>query len=338
MSDETRLAFAHPAERAAACSDPAPADRISLRDYLVEVEIGAFQAERDTTQRVRFNIVVEVSAPTGPLADDVDKILSYDTLIEAIHAELAAERLNLLETLAERVALAILRDPRAARVFVRVEKLDRVPGALGVEIVRSRDDATPRTTGQGDTSQPYRDAQGVDEGVPDASPLDQPRPVVAFLGQSALTDPRLPQFVADLRAQPDPVILSLGAPDAGPKLPDDPSIRRRIALLGIEQAAWALTARLPGLQVSDSRTELDWAMKNGQTSVWAPSRLVLDSANPPRPDADPAELTQWLAGQLNARRVIYVRATPGDTPDGAPDAANPAFEYRSLSELDPESP
>ena len=52
MSTEIRLAFAHPSERSEATSPSAPLDRISLRDHIVEVEIGAFQAERGTTQRI----------------------------------------------------------------------------------------------------------------------------------------------------------------------------------------------------------------------------------------------------------------------------------------------
>ena len=58
-------------------------------------------------------------------------------MTEAIAHELAAERLNLLETLAERIAERILLEPQALRAFVRIEKLDRGPGALGVEIVRT---------------------------------------------------------------------------------------------------------------------------------------------------------------------------------------------------------
>ena len=50
--DEIRLAFAHPSKRAETMAGPEPRDRISLRDHIVEVEIGAFQAERDVTQRV----------------------------------------------------------------------------------------------------------------------------------------------------------------------------------------------------------------------------------------------------------------------------------------------
>ena len=149
MADEIRLAFAHPAERAIATADEAPRDRISLRDHVVEVEIGAFQAERGHTQRVRFNIVVEVRSGTGPLEDDVDRILSYDKVTEAIALELAAERVNLLETLAERIAERILLEPQAMRAFVRIEKLDRGPGALGVEIVR----AAPEARRAGDLGQ-----------------------------------------------------------------------------------------------------------------------------------------------------------------------------------------
>ena len=100
MNDETRLAFAHPLERAKASSISTQYDRISLRDHIVEVEIGAFQLERGVTQRVSFNIVVEVQPIEQPILDDVDRILSYDRLTEAIAIELGAERLNLLETLA----------------------------------------------------------------------------------------------------------------------------------------------------------------------------------------------------------------------------------------------
>ena len=78
MTNEIRLAFAHPSERSEAMAEGEPLDRISLRDHTVEVEIGAFQAERGTTQRVCFNVVVEVRPITAPVEDDVDRILSYD--------------------------------------------------------------------------------------------------------------------------------------------------------------------------------------------------------------------------------------------------------------------
>ncbi|MER2510443.1 MAG: dihydroneopterin aldolase, partial [Amaricoccus sp.] len=142
--DETAMAFEMPHVRAAATQTGQLLDRISVRDYTRTVEIGAFRSERGVTQRIRFNVVMEVSHHTAAQDDDVDKVVSYDSITEAIEAEFASERVNLLETLAERVAARCLADPRAVRVFVRIEKLDRIPGALGVEIARARVAGAPR--------------------------------------------------------------------------------------------------------------------------------------------------------------------------------------------------
>lgn len=111
-------------------------DRIHLRDYLVAAEIGAFQTERGHPQRLRFNIDVELASHVVGVNDEVDRILSYDILTGAVAAGLADRRYDLLETLAEKIAAQILMHPRAAQVSVTVEKLDRIPGALGVTLVR----------------------------------------------------------------------------------------------------------------------------------------------------------------------------------------------------------
>jgi dihydroneopterin aldolase len=149
--DETSIAFELPHARASATHAGPPLDRISVRDYVRQVEIGAFRSERGVTQRIRFNVVLEVSHHAAARDDDVDQVISYDTITEAIEAALAVERVNLLETLAERVAAGCLADPRAVRAFVRIEKLDRIPGALGVEIVRDRNPRGARPRGEDGT-------------------------------------------------------------------------------------------------------------------------------------------------------------------------------------------
>src|SRR5690606_8129822 len=120
-------------------------DRISLRDYVTRADIGAFGEERGAPQRLRFNVVVDVAGQAGP-DDDVDAMLSYDALGDAIRAALADERLNLLETLAERIAHRILTHPAAQRCYLRIEKLDRGPGDLGVEIMREQSDLAQEGT------------------------------------------------------------------------------------------------------------------------------------------------------------------------------------------------
>ena len=212
-------------------------------------------------QRVRFNVVVEVRSAANPEADDVDRILSYDTIVEAIDTELQAERLNLLETLAARIAERILVHPLAARCFVRIEKLDRGPFALGVEIVRSAPER-PRLS-------LLRDGA--------------PHPLVVFLSNAAIARGDLPALLDRLEAQGAPVILCVGRPEEAVPQARHAMPQRRIDLLAIEQNAWILASRDDRCVVVDSRTELDWAMKHGRISVWAPSKLVLDSVEGPGP-------------------------------------------------------
>lgn len=284
MTSDISLAFAHPEERAAASAGADPRDRISLRDHIVEADIGAFQQERGKTQRLRFDVVVEVRPHPAPLDDDVDRILSYDRITEAIAAELAAERLNLLETLAERVAERILAEAQAMRVFVRIEKLDRGPGALGVEIVRSRAEAPLR-------------AEGEDGAITALHPL------VVFLDNAAIAAPDLAERLTRWESRGLPVILTVGLPDLPRPQTGHKPTQRRIDLLAIEQNAWTLAARDDRCVVVATRTEIDWAMKHGQTIVWAPSKLVLDAVDGPH-SRDPVALALWLAETLAADRIV----------------------------------
>lgn len=119
-------------------------DRIHLRDYLREAEIGAFSEERDRLQRLRFNIIAELAISVAEAGDDVDKILSYDVLVGAIEQALTSRRHDLVESLAEEIAQRILAEPLARRVEVTVEKLDRGPGALGVTLARERQGSSDR--------------------------------------------------------------------------------------------------------------------------------------------------------------------------------------------------
>ena len=286
MTSDIRLAFEHPSARAEAAGQPSrPPDRISLRDHVVDADIGAFQQERGRTQRLAFNVVVEVVPRAAPLDDDVDRILSYDTITEAIAHELAEERLNLLETLAEKIADRILHARQALRVFVRIEKLDRGPGALGVEIVRAR--------GQ----------------TPPAAPDDDevPHPRVVHLANPAIAGDGLPALLDAIEADGRPAILCVGAPDALPPQTGHAMTQRRVDLLAIEQNAWVLAARDPRCVVVETRTELDWAMKHGQISVWAPSKIVLDAVDGPSASPrDATALSAWFANLMQATELVCV--------------------------------
>ena len=283
MTTDIRLAFAHPEERAAASASADPRDRISLRDHVVEVDIGAFQKERGHRQRVMFNVVVEVRPAPQPLNDDVDRILSYDRITEAIAAELAAERLNLLETLAERVAERVLSEPQAMRAFVRIEKMDVGPYKLGVEIVRSRAEAAVKV-----------EVDGAEAAL---------QPLVVHLDNAAIAAPDLSVRLDAWAARGLPVILTVGLPDAPQPQTGHRPTQRRVDLLAIEQNAWVLAARDARCVVMATRTEIDWAVKRGQMMVWAPGKMVLDAVDGPQ-SRDPVALALWLAEVMAAERLI----------------------------------
>ena len=130
----------HRQDAAARAEQDLPADRIFLSNYVREMEIGAYVEEHGVTQRVRFDVTLEVARNTAHIDDTAARVVSYDDLVGSIEDLIAGPRMNLLETFAERLAQLCLVDPRARRVHVRIEKLDRLDGAgLGVEIVRVRE-------------------------------------------------------------------------------------------------------------------------------------------------------------------------------------------------------
>ena len=74
------------------------------------------------------------AAPHAP--SDLRDVLSYDVITDAIRRIVAEGHVELVEVLAERVAGAVLGEPRVVKVTVRVEKLDTGPATVGVEITR----------------------------------------------------------------------------------------------------------------------------------------------------------------------------------------------------------
>jgi FolB domain-containing protein len=112
-------------------------DRVFVHDLVLPVRIGAYAREREKPQNVRFNVDVMITR-AAHAAEDMRDVFSYDVVTDAIRMIVAKEHIPLVETLAERVADAVLAHPRVVNVTVRTEKLDVGPGSVGVEIKRER--------------------------------------------------------------------------------------------------------------------------------------------------------------------------------------------------------
>lgn len=111
-------------------------DRIFVRDLVLAIHIGVYPEEQGVTQQVGFTVEAEVATAAAARHDEIAEVPSYDDIIKGIRAITGAGHINLVETLAERIAAHCLADRRIVQVRVRVEKLERGPQAVGVEIVR----------------------------------------------------------------------------------------------------------------------------------------------------------------------------------------------------------
>jgi dihydroneopterin aldolase len=118
-------------------------DRIFVRDLILDCHIGVYEEEKGVTQKVGFSIEAAVAPEIKSQHDQIAEVPSYDGLIEAVHATLAEGHINLVETMSEHIASQILQDKRIVWVRVRIDKLERGPGAVGVEIVRPRGSGRP---------------------------------------------------------------------------------------------------------------------------------------------------------------------------------------------------
>jgi dihydroneopterin aldolase len=145
----------------AATDDPAGAtDRIFVHDFVTLARVGAYARERERPQNVRFNVDATIMRH-GRAIETMRDVVSYDVIMDGIRLVAAREHVPLIETMAERIAAFMLAQPRVVSVTVKVEKLEVGPGAVGIEITRTRQ------AGMANIYQLYPAASGA--GRPDAA-------------------------------------------------------------------------------------------------------------------------------------------------------------------------
>jgi dihydroneopterin aldolase len=98
-------------------------------------------AERKLGQTFTADLEVTLDTARAAASDHLSDTLSYPLLEKTARAVLEGKPTNLLETVAERIATAILALPGVQRVTVRVSKRPPLPnlGTFAVEITRPAD-------------------------------------------------------------------------------------------------------------------------------------------------------------------------------------------------------
>jgi dihydroneopterin aldolase len=119
---------------------------VFLRDLDLAARIGVHPHEQGAAQRVRINLDLAVEDPGAsgaapPVgADDLARVVDYEALAARVRGIVGAGHVKLVETLAERIAMACLGHDHVKKVKVTVEKLDVFADAAsaGVAVERIR--------------------------------------------------------------------------------------------------------------------------------------------------------------------------------------------------------
>jgi dihydroneopterin aldolase len=124
-------------------------DSITLTGLDVFAHHGVFDFERSEGQRFVIDVTLWLDTAPAAGSDDLAKTVHYGELALAINAAATSDPVDLIETLAERIARVVLENDPVQRVRVTVHKPDApitVPFTdVSISITRTR-------TGSGSTS------------------------------------------------------------------------------------------------------------------------------------------------------------------------------------------
>jgi dihydroneopterin aldolase len=121
------------------------ADHLSLRGLRVRGHHGVFDFERRDGQDFVVDVALEIDTRPAASSDDLADTVDYGALAQALAGVVAGEPVNLLETLACRLADVCLDDLRVTAVTVTVHKPQApIPLAFGDVAVTIRRERRPR--------------------------------------------------------------------------------------------------------------------------------------------------------------------------------------------------
>ena len=111
---------------------------VFIRDLILTCLIGVHKYERKKPQRIRINLDLAVTEQSVISTDRLADVVCYEDVADRIRLIVSNGHVNLVETLAEKIASKCLEDRRIKATRVRIEKLDvfKDAASAGVEIER----------------------------------------------------------------------------------------------------------------------------------------------------------------------------------------------------------
>jgi dihydroneopterin aldolase len=113
---------------------------VFVRDLEIVASVGLLEHEKRYEQRIVVSADLAVRDDYDGVSDRLADVLDYGKLVDDIARLVQSEHVNLIETLAERIAAQCLADERVESVRVRIEKPEVIPScrSVGIEIERRR--------------------------------------------------------------------------------------------------------------------------------------------------------------------------------------------------------
>jgi len=113
--------------------------RLFLRDYVIDMNIGVHDFEKQAPQRVIFNvdlyIPLEINTPTQ---DQLEEVVDYEFMRDVIKAVALKGHIQLQETLCDDIATAMMLHPKVFAASVSTAKPEAYSDchSVGVEVFR----------------------------------------------------------------------------------------------------------------------------------------------------------------------------------------------------------
>ena len=109
--------------------------KILIKDLIVEKIFGYYPEEKIKTQKLKFNIKLELNQNLAFDDRNLKSIVDYDDIIRLINSILD-RKINFLEILGELIAEEILKNEKIEAIELQIEKLDilKTGGSVGFEI------------------------------------------------------------------------------------------------------------------------------------------------------------------------------------------------------------
>ena len=97
-------------------------DRLAVRGLAVHGHHGVFEHERRDGQEFVIDLVLGVDTRVAARSDDLQDTVDYGTLVDEVRTAVADDPVDLIETLAQRIADVCLRNALVDTVEVTVHK------------------------------------------------------------------------------------------------------------------------------------------------------------------------------------------------------------------------